>query len=568
MKFPSLFAAIVLVTTGSTTVEASERPKQANPDTPWEELRNDLSSPDILNLPTVNVWKEECLDPMLFVDELPPNPYTLYGYEIGYKPSGVCMIHVSCAYEGCLYLLSGSEACPADNPDCWTLNRALSPPFDTTDLHEDQMELPAAVLHPKSASDVVRGIEFAKKYDIGVSVKVVGHSYFGASTARGTLLIKMSTNYPLYAIDGSLTECDSDNDNVNMDEASMDACTLANAREKKAILRVGGGEIFNTAYSSVFFDWNENPANANKYHFVGGFAGTVSAAGGWLQSGGLSGASMRLHGIGIDQVLHIEMVTPSGEHVRFGPTSWEEQEGYQYPKTTTVTGYCNAVPYETDESLWEWGPCNDETINFADLWFAVRGGGGGTFGIVTSLYYQLHDQPGPVQSVRGNVPDMITRFATDPAKALSLVEDYLRFSFRYLFLPETLENVTEVQSRSCNSPGIFGNFPIGSTLHCQNFAGEKFVEEWKKYLETDSVTIANYGDDQELMTTIENLFEIEKEYTSQGYVTVMEDGPYAGRLKDDSGVLFLPMVGAGLDHIPLYTFKNHFEDLVRTILYF
>jgi hypothetical protein len=105
-------------------------------------------------------------------------------------------------------------------------------------------------------------------------------------------------------------------------------------------------------------------------------------------------------------------------------------------------------------------------------------------------------------------------------------------------------------------------------LHCQNFAGEKFIEEWKKYLETDSVTIANYGDDQELMTTIENLFEIEKEYTSQGYVTVMEDGPYAGRLKDDSGVLFLPMVGAGLDHIPLYTFKNHFEDLVRTILYF
>eukprot|EP00751_Fragilariopsis_kerguelensis_P022573 CAMPEP_0170900086 /NCGR_PEP_ID=MMETSP0734-20130129/47184_1 /TAXON_ID=186038 /ORGANISM="Fragilariopsis kerguelensis, Strain L26-C5" /LENGTH=481 /DNA_ID=CAMNT_0011293459 /DNA_START=99 /DNA_END=1541 /DNA_ORIENTATION=+ len=479
MKFPSLLAAIVLVTTRSTStaVAASERPKPANPDTPWEELRNDLSSPDILNLPTVTVWKEECLDPMLFVDELPPDPYTLYGYEIGYQPSGVCMVHVSCAYEGCLYLLSGSEACSSDQPDCWTINRALSPPFDTTELHEDQLELPAAVLHPHSASDVVRGIEFANKHNIGVSVKVVGHSYFGASTARGTLLIKMSTNYPQYAINGSLTECDNDNDNDNvtssLDEASMDACTLATARGKKAFLRVGGGELFDTAYRAVFFDWNENPANANKYHFVGGFAGTVSAAGGWLQSGGLSGASMRLHGIGIDQVLLIEMVLPSGNHVRFGPTLWEEQEGYQYPKTTTVTGYCNAVPYEMEESLWEWSPCNDETINFADLWFAVRGGGGGTFGIVTSLHYQLHDLPGTLQVVSANDPELINTFVTDPEKALALTEDYLRFSLRYLFLPETLGNVTEFESRSCNSPGIFSNFPVGSTLYCHNSAGEK-----------------------------------------------------------------------------------------------
>ncbi len=28
---------------------------------------------------------------------------------------------------------------------------------------------------------------------------------------------------------------------------------------------------------------------------------------------------------------------------------------------------------------------------FADLWFAVRGGGGGTFGVLTALKYQLHE---------------------------------------------------------------------------------------------------------------------------------------------------------------------------------
>eukprot|EP00751_Fragilariopsis_kerguelensis_P044962 CAMPEP_0170982298 /NCGR_PEP_ID=MMETSP0736-20130129/3540_1 /TAXON_ID=186038 /ORGANISM="Fragilariopsis kerguelensis, Strain L26-C5" /LENGTH=49 /DNA_ID= /DNA_START= /DNA_END= /DNA_ORIENTATION= len=49
MKFPSLLAvyAIVLVaacTRSTVVVEASERvrPKPANPETPWEELRNDL----------------------------------------------------------------------------------------------------------------------------------------------------------------------------------------------------------------------------------------------------------------------------------------------------------------------------------------------------------------------------------------------------------------------------------------------------------------------------------------------------------------------------------------------
>jgi len=429
------------------------RPKQASPGTPWEELRSTLSSPDILNLPTPVDWKEECLDPMLFQDELPPDPFQIYGYDIGYKPSGVCMVHMSCVYDGCNYYFSGSEVCPADKPDCWMPNRALSPPFDATNLYEDNMELPAAVLHPNSASDVVRGIEFANQHDIGVTVKVVGHSFFGSSTARGTLLIKMSTNYPQYGIEGSLTECDLfKQGNCNGDEACIEACTLAIARGKRAFLRVGGGELFDTAYRAVFFDWNEN--NANQYHFVGGYCGTVSAAGGWVQSGGLSGASMRLHGIGIDQVLHIEMVLPSGRHVRFGPTEWETQAGDQAPKTVQVTGYCNAAPYETDEFLWEWTPCDDPAINFEDLWFAVRGGGGGTFGIVTSLYYQLHDKPGEVQSVVALDWNLETRFNTDIEQAAAIIEDYLRFSLRYLYLPETLGNVTELESRSCNSPGL------------------------------------------------------------------------------------------------------------------
>lgn len=41
------------------------------------------------------------------------------------------------------------------------------------------------------------------------------------------------------------------------------------------------------------------------------------------------------------------------------------------------------------EGSWEWVECGEEVADFEDLWFAVRGGGGGTFGIVTAVYYQV-----------------------------------------------------------------------------------------------------------------------------------------------------------------------------------
>jgi hypothetical protein len=46
-----------------------------------------------------------------------------------------------------------------------------------------------------------------------------------------------------------------------------------------------------------------------------------------------------------------------------------------------TTGYYNPNPATADETQWEWTACN-ESIDFQDLWFAVRGGGGGTYGIV------------------------------------------------------------------------------------------------------------------------------------------------------------------------------------------
>lgn len=137
----------------------------------------------------------------------------------------------------------------------------------------------------------------------------------------------------------------------------------------------GGGENWDKVYRAVKAA-NEAHPDGYKYHAVGGAAGTVSPMG-WTFSAGLSGTTAgRTFGFGVDQVVQIEMVLPNGQHNKFGPTEWDIVEGFDVPQTRSVTGRCNTNP-EGTEDAWVWESCPDD-INFDDLWFAVRGGGGGT----------------------------------------------------------------------------------------------------------------------------------------------------------------------------------------------
>ena len=67
-------------------------------------------------------------------------------------------------------------------------------------------------------------------------------------------------------------------------------------------------------------------------------------------------------------------------------------------------GFCNTAAGAADEADWVWGACGDGgdgevleegsaasvDVDFDDLWHAVRGGGGGSYGVVTAVHYQLH----------------------------------------------------------------------------------------------------------------------------------------------------------------------------------
>ena len=81
---------------------------------------------------------------------------------------------------------------------------------------------------------------------------------------------------------------------------------------------------------------------------VGGNAQTVGAAGGYLAGGG-HGALTAKHGLAVDNLLEVDIVIADG--------------------TLLTVNKC-----------W-----------FPDLFWAVRGGGGGTFGIVTRAVYKAHE---------------------------------------------------------------------------------------------------------------------------------------------------------------------------------
>ncbi|KAH7335066.1 hypothetical protein B0J17DRAFT_720598 [Rhizoctonia solani] len=95
-------------------------------------------------------------------------------------------------------------------------------------------------------------------------------------------------------------------------------------------------------------------ADSNNLTFIGGSSTTVGAAGGWVQGGGHSVLS-NIYGLGADRVLQFKIVTPDGR-----------------------TQVANA--------------CQNQ-----DLFWALRGGGGGTFGVVMEATSEVI--PNPVATV-------------------------------------------------------------------------------------------------------------------------------------------------------------------------
>eukprot|EP00985_Skeletonema_marinoi_P003233 scaffold1348_cov142-Skeletonema_marinoi.AAC.9 len=188
----------------------------------------------------------------------------------------------------------------------------------------------------------------------------------------------------------------------------------------------------------------------------------------------------RLYGFGVDQVVQLEMVLPNGAHVKFGPTEWATEwedasaEGFVVPRTKFVSGVCRSNPDEHDEEKWIWERCpEDFGIDFNDLWFAVRGGGGGTWGVVTSVFLQLHDYL-PFSAYFFNMfPSPITE------ECSAIAPQFAEFKAQYMSAPSLL-NVTKEHSLACSSPD-----PLGE-IYC--YGEEDVMQAWTRFLDTNNST--------------------------------------------------------------------------------
>ncbi|KAL1884062.1 hypothetical protein Daus18300_000171 [Diaporthe australafricana] len=172
-------------------------------------------------------------------------------------------------------------------------------------------------------------------------------------------------------------------------------------------------------------------ADALGLQVVGGIARTVGLAGGYSAAGGHS-PLMGLYGMASDQVLSLEVVLPDGRFVHV------------------------------------------DSENYPDLYFALRGGGGSTYGIVTSIVVAAYPKQ-PVTTVTysfGTSQGMgIETFwagveafwATFPANADAGLYSYWYIvcddekTCNFLMLPQWANNLSAAELRPLNQP-LFDEF--------------------------------------------------------------------------------------------------------------
>lgn len=161
-------------------------------------------------------------------------------------PSGLCTDGFVCAFDDCtpgdlatLECLFNQTDLVTSTFDEITARCGDFPPF----------ALPESVKFPKNAFDVVRFIRRARRNSKQISVKSTGHSYTGASTKAGTLMINMRDYVKYAAGDNAVVECGDRNamsNDVPAAPVDGDACTLATARGKVRVKKMNTMSIEHT----------------------------------------------------------------------------------------------------------------------------------------------------------------------------------------------------------------------------------------------------------------------------------------------------------------------------------
>ncbi|KAI4267103.1 MAG: hypothetical protein L6R38_008405, partial [Xanthoria sp. 2 TBL-2021] len=181
---------------------------------------------------------------------------------------------------------------------------------------------PVYTVNAMDASDVSKGIKFAKRHNLRLVIRDTGHDLLRRSTGYGSLQIWIR-----YLRTG-----------IVFQQTFTPSNRCSKSTWKGSAFRIGGG-----------YTWSDvlDEAAARGVIVVGGGTPSVGCLGGWMQGGG-HGPAAHDFGLGADQVLEAKVVLASGRVVAANP------------------------------------------CQYSDIFFAIRGGGGGTYGVVISTTVKAH----------------------------------------------------------------------------------------------------------------------------------------------------------------------------------
>ncbi|XP_048747492.2 uncharacterized protein LOC125659760 [Ostrea edulis] len=188
---------------------------------------------------------------------------------------------------------------------------------------------PFVVVMAKTRGDVKDTIAFARQYNLHLTVLGTGHDYNGRSTGNDTLQLNLRL----------------------MKDKVVD---LTSWRHKNGTISVGPGNTWMEVYREV---------DKHRRVIVGSSTQTVGM-GGYTLGGGLS-PICRFYGMAIDNLLEVEIIMADGRIITA-------------TKDFVHTIYTNG---------------STSNVTDTDFFWAVAGGGGGTFGVSTRLVFKLHTPP-------------------------------------------------------------------------------------------------------------------------------------------------------------------------------
>ncbi|KAI8969352.1 hypothetical protein BDF20DRAFT_991129 [Mycotypha africana] len=305
---------------------------------------------------------------------------------------------------------------------------------DTVRLFDEQPQLicrqgalPRYALNSALPSDIATVIRFAQERHIALNIKNTGHDFSGKSTSPNSITI---WTHGLQKIEY--------HDSFQPDQCTTSTITsymgtngdLQQPQQQRA-MTIGAGVNWGTAYAA---------AEKHKVTLVGGASSGVGAMGGWLLGGGHSILAPS-YGLGVDQVLQFKVVLANGEYI------------------------------------------TANTCQNSNLFWALRGGGVGSFGVVLEATVRAHPYIDKFQSLSLTIN--FTTFEAQKAYHLELARLASSFArerwggYGVSYSDKSSAAIFGTPSHQSKEDAVRSMQPLINFLNTQKAAGDVTSILWK-----------------------------------------------------------------------------------------